>query len=85
MVRALGEVLGGFADPSLSANEHASAAAGGDVTFFVTDRKSIPISMSVLEATEEMGLLADCPGGELRVLETSPSGDILGSSWAARR
>ena len=83
MVRALGEILGGFADPSLSAN-NTPQAAGGDVTFFVTDRKSIPVSMSVLEVTEEMGLLADCPGGELRVLETSPSGDILGSSWAAR-
>ena len=58
MVRALGEVLGGFADPALSAN-NTPQAAGGDVTFFVTDRKSIPVSMAVLEATEEMGLLAD--------------------------
>ena len=75
-------ILAGFCESEWSDGVCPSYASA-DVKFFVRERRPIPLTQSVLNATAKSGVLVDAAGGELVVLDCVQKGDLLSTTWAA--
>ena len=78
----LGDVLGGFRDAEWSEGV-CPASAKPDVKFFVRERRAIPITRGVIEATVKSSDLVDAAGGEMVIIDHRPVKELLDRTWAA--
>ena len=79
----LGSVLVGFQEPEWS-DCVVPGSAGPDIKMFARERRVIPVTVGVLQATAKTGELVDCVGGEMLLVGFQPQGadGLLGSTWA---
>ena len=82
MHSVLGDVLRGFCESDWS-EALCPQSAKADTKFFIRERRLIPVTRGVLQATSKGGDLVDLAGGEMVVLDHRPVKDILEKTWVA--